>query len=200
MPLGAPGGLCSTGYVGHSSRMFCPAYFQIYTDIIYFAPLTSSFPSTLSRTQPTHSRTGSSASFSAAAAEASTRRDWIQLWMDEHDIGNGEDKGAPGPRPVSAKAIYRLADKLDLPALKLRAFQHICSQLTAQNIPAEVFSRFSSMFEDVRKVQVAFFLKHWSEIKKSDTMTQIWQQIRVGKHIGFEEGESGLTGRGSGTS
>jgi len=46
------------------------------------------------------------------------------------------------------------------------------------------------MFEDVRKVQVAFFLKHWSEIKKSETMTQIWQQIRVGKHIGFEEGES----------
>ena len=47
------------------------------------------------------------------------------------------------------------------------------------------------MFEDVRKVQVAFFLKHWSEIKKSETMTQIWQQIRVGKHIGFEEGELG---------
>lgn len=89
--------------------------------------------------------------------------------------------------------MYRLADKLDLPSLKLRAFQHICSQLTVQNIPAEVFSRFSSTFEDVRKVQVAFFLKHWSEIKKSDTMTQIWQQIRTGKHVGFEEG-TGIMG------
>ena len=38
-------------------------------------------------------------------------------------------------------------------------------------------------------MQVAFFLKHWSEIKKSETMTQIWQQIRLGKHVGFEEGE-----------
>lgn len=37
---------------------------------------------------------------------------------------------------------------------------------------------------------MAFFLKHWTEIKKSDNMTQIWQQIRLGKHIGFEEGES----------
>lgn len=46
----------------------------------------------------------------------------------------------------------RLADKLDLPALRMRAFQHIMSELTAQNIPAEVFSRFSSTFEDVRKV------------------------------------------------
>ena len=41
------------------------------------------------------------------------------------------------------------------------------------------------------QVQVAFFLKNWSDIKKSETMTQIWQQIRLGKHVGFEEGESG---------
>ena len=72
--------------------------------------------------------------------------------MQEHGIGDTDE--APGPRPVSAKAVYRLADKLDLPALKLRAFQHICSGLNAQNIPAEVFSRFSSMFEDVRKVRL----------------------------------------------
>ena len=35
---------------------------------------------------------------------------------------------------------------------------------------------------------MAYFLKHWSEIKKSETMMQIWQQIRHGKHVGFEEG------------
>jgi hypothetical protein len=75
--------------------------------------------------------------------------------MHEHGIDDSaNDEDSPlGPRPVSAKAVYRLADKLDLPALKLRAFQHISSQLTAQNIPAEVFSRFSSTFEDVRKVR-----------------------------------------------
>ena len=108
--------------------------------------------------------------------------------MDERGV-KSSGVGPLGPRPVSAKAVYRLADKLDLPALKIRAFQHICGQMTSQNIPAEVFSRFSSTFEDVRKVQVAFFLQHWQEIKKSETMTQIWQQIRVGKHVGFEEGE-----------
>lgn len=109
-------------------------------------------------------------------------------------------EGPVGPRPVSAKAVYRLADKLDLPALKLRAFQHIISQLTPYNIPAEVFSRFSTMFDEVRKVscrlrfttdiqvQLAYFLKNWAEIKKSDTMKTIWSQIRTGKHVGFEEG------------
>lgn len=74
-------------------------------------------------------------------------------------LGGSEEGGnvlaIVGPRPVSAKAVYRLADKLDLPALKLRAFQHIVGQLTAANIPAEVFSRFSSTFEDVRKVGIA---------------------------------------------
>jgi hypothetical protein len=40
-----------------------------------------------------------------------------------------------------------------------------------------------------RQVQVAFFLKHWGEIKKSETMQNIWKQIRDGKHVGFEEGE-----------
>ena len=40
---------------------------------------------------------------------------------------------------------------------------------------------------------MAYFLKHWSEIKKSETMMQIWQQIRHGKHVGFEEGMSQLS-------
>jgi len=120
---------------------------QLYTDIIYFAPLSSSFDHT--PILPTHSRAGIMSSF--PLPEAKDRREWIQQWMDEHGIGPDEEE-EPGPRPVSAKAIYRLADKLDLPALKLRAFQHILSGMTSSNIPSEVFSRFSSTFEDVRKV------------------------------------------------
>lgn len=159
--------------------------YWIYTDIVFFAPLSSSFM--VSTSPPGHGRTASTASFHTANGDGATRRDWIRQWVDER---GGTEEGATGPRAVSAKAVYRLADKLDLPELKLRAFQHICANLAAQNIPAEVFSRFSTTFEEVRKVQVAFFLKHWSEIKKSDTMTQIWTQIRLGKHVGFEEGES----------
>lgn len=131
-----------------------------------------------------------------------TRLDWIHRWMAEHDIdlppGPSSSSALSssfyelrlGPRPVSAKSVYRLADKLGLLPLKLRAFQHICVQLTSRNVPAEVFSRFSSTFEDVRKVEVACFLKNWGEIKKSETMMQIWKNIRHGKHVGFEEGKS----------
>lgn len=138
---------------------------------MYFAPLSSSFG------DPKATETGA----------ARSRREWTAQWLAERGMTHEAGEGPVGPRPVSAKAVYRLADKLDLPALRMRAFQHILGQLTPHNIPAEVFSRFSSMFDEVRKVQLAFFLKHWAEIKKSDTMTNIWSQIRSGKHVGFEE-------------
>lgn len=141
---------------------------QLYTDTIYFAPLSSSFDPTSTSTS-TRSRPSSiTAPPQSHSNEIRSRRDWIRVWMHEHGVSENEnmtdvtdDEDSPvGPRPVSAKAVYRLADKLDLPALKLRAFQHIASQLTAQNIPAEVFSRFSSTFEDVRKVSSSS-LAHW---------------------------------------
>nr|XP_018265738.1 uncharacterized protein I303_02110 [Kwoniella dejecticola CBS 10117]OBR87896.1 hypothetical protein I303_02110 [Kwoniella dejecticola CBS 10117] len=162
--------------------------YWIYTDIIYFAPLNSSFEHQLpsrrqsSATTPISGGTGPASGAGADAEMPRSRKEWIHRWMIEHEM-----ETRVGPRPVSAKAIYRLADKLDLPALKLRAFQHILGGLTAGNVPAEVFSKFSSTYEDVRKVQVAFFLRHWGEIKKSETMSGIWTQIRNGKHVGFEE-------------
>jgi hypothetical protein len=43
---------------------------------------------------------------------------------------------------------------------------------------------------DHMQVQVKFFLDHWSEIRASDAMRNIWQQIRLGRHPGYEEGWS----------
>lgn len=39
-----------------------------------------------------------------------------------------------GAVPCSAKAIYRLADKLGLSELKKRAYDHIIKSLTIQNV------------------------------------------------------------------
>lgn len=38
------------------------------------------------------------------------------------------------------------------------------------------------------QVQVRFFLDNWGEIRGSDAMRNVWQQIRLGRHPGFEEG------------
>lgn len=38
------------------------------------------------------------------------------------------------------------------------------------------------------QVEVAFFLDHWGDIRSSEAMRNVWQQIRLGRHPGFEEG------------
>lgn len=76
--------------------------------------------------------------------------------------------------------------------------------LTVENIAYEIFSHFTAAFEDIRKVrlliwfdniqlsshqaQVNFFLANWTDIRTSSSMRNVWQQIRNGRHPGFEEG------------
>lgn len=185
--------------------------YYLYTDSIVFSPLTSDFlaksasePVSASSTsnsdaqhQPqsgyspssSHNNNNSSSTAHGPAyqnhmlgenGEAShrSRSDWVRAWMHAN----------PGkPAPCSAKACYRLADKLGLTELRARAFQHIVKSLTVTNVPYEVFSSFSAAFEDIRKVQVEFFLMNWSEIKSNDAMRNVFQQIRLGRHPGFEE-------------
>lgn len=70
-------------------------------------------------------------------------------------------EGADRDLVASAKAIYRLADKLNIPVLKTRAFEHIVKSLTADTLPYEAFSAFSFQFSEVRKVQVDLLLANW---------------------------------------
>ncbi|KAI0263963.1 hypothetical protein BC834DRAFT_924778 [Gloeopeniophorella convolvens] len=162
--------------------------YYLYTDRIRFAPLSSTFLSVAPAAAGAQTPNDSQASLGnvaraagppeAHAGGASSRREWIQEWV----------RGNPGlPAPCSAKAVYRLADKLGLVELKARAFEHITKSLTVENVPYEVFSTFSATFEVVRKVEVKYFLDHWSDIRGSDAMRNVWHQIRLGRHPGFEE-------------
>ena len=38
------------------------------------------------------------------------------------------------------------------------------------------------------QVQVKFFLDNWGTIRTSDALANVWQEIRTGRHPGFEEG------------
>ncbi|KAH7885226.1 hypothetical protein F5I97DRAFT_1810553 [Phlebopus sp. FC_14] len=161
--------------------------YYIYTDIIVFAPLSSSFiastPEGMAKStvpvpsdSQSHVVDGQKAPLPVEAP--ATRREWIKRWRQSRP---------EWPAPCSAKAVYRLADKLGLLELKDRAYQHIQKSLTVENIPYEMFSPFAATFPDVRKVQMNYFLEHWGEIRSSDAMRNVWQQIRNGRHPGFEE-------------
>ncbi|VDB84639.1 unnamed protein product [Peniophora sp. CBMAI 1063] len=169
--------------------------YYLYTDIIHFAPLSSTFytmrgtvtapTQTVSESQVNlvggaSGKTGQSAADTSygQTVNSGSRKEWIREWTELN----------PGrPLPCSAKAVYRLADKLGLRELRERAFEHIKNGLTVENVPYEVFSTFSATYEAVRKVEVKFFLDHWTQIRTSEAMRNVWQQIRVGRHPGFEE-------------
>ncbi|EIN12541.1 hypothetical protein PUNSTDRAFT_118336 [Punctularia strigosozonata HHB-11173 SS5] len=176
--------------------------YYVYTDTIKFAPLSSSFintslpPADAASFRPATHRPSGTAEVSANGTGTGpgaprhtqpsdgqrsgdvSRKDWIAKWMKNHP-----DR----PTPCSAKSVYRLADRLDMLELKERAFQHIAKSLTIDNVPHEVFSNFSATFSQVRKVEVNYFLEHWAEIRSSPAMRSVWQQMRMGRHPGFEE-------------
>lgn len=58
------------------------------------------------------------------------------------------------PPLCSPKSMYRLADKYGLEELKKLAYDNICSQLTADNVLPEVFSKFTSRFSEIRELEV----------------------------------------------
>ncbi|KAK4702760.1 hypothetical protein P7C70_g3460, partial [Phenoliferia sp. Uapishka_3] len=93
------------------------------------------------------------------------------------------------PGPCGAKAIYRLADKIGLPELKERAYDHIVKSLTVQNIPYEVFGSFSLRFEEIKRVEIAFLLDKWNELRESSSLRKVFQfgLLRAGRFPGFEE-------------
>ncbi|KAF5315056.1 hypothetical protein D9619_007334 [Psilocybe cf. subviscida] len=160
--------------------------------LIVFAPLSSSFlgasdgrsgaaisaPDSLPSTPSEGSQISGGKQPVNAQDACLSRAEWIRAWMNEN----------PGrPAPCSAKSIYRIADRLDLSELKEKAEKFITKSLTVENIAYEVFSPFAAAFESIRKVEIEFFLSHWHEIRTSNTMKNVWVQIRNGRHPGFED-------------
>ncbi|QRV79089.1 The BTB (BR-C, ttk and bab)/POZ (Pox virus and Zinc finger) domain [Ceratobasidium sp. AG-Ba] len=162
--------------------------YYLYTDTIVFAPLKSQFmpssPPASSFAQailhlPVSSDGAPMNSPGMGVLRPDSagggRRGWVRDWES-----NNPDR----PSPCSAKAIYRLADKLDLGELKSRAFSHISKSTTEQNVLFELFSGFSAAFDDV---QMEFALAKWAEIRNGGSMRQITQELRSGRHPGYEE-------------
>jgi hypothetical protein len=89
--------------------------YYLYTDIITFAPLASSFipSSTAAIDTPRSSSHRSNSHLAGVAAmdgPVRGRREWIKTWIKEN---GGAEGHLAQPAPCSAKAIYRLADVSD---------------------------------------------------------------------------------------
>ncbi|KAF9779861.1 hypothetical protein BJ322DRAFT_346991 [Thelephora terrestris] len=76
------------------------------------------------------------------------------------------DWSAGKPPSPSAKSIYRLADKYDIPTLKERAMAHIRNNLDHCDIVGEIFSSFTYFFPEILSMQVSFLVNKMNEESK----------------------------------
>lgn len=170
--------------------------YYLYTDTVEFAPLTSSFLTSVS--QPEEGRVAAVDSNDSTMADSSMSSRTVisgfdafseerrrahmmrQSVIDAYCMANPSH-----PSPCSAKSMYRLADKLQIPDLKRRAQEHIANSLTVQNIVWEVFSGFNVRFPDVRKMETDFLLKHWPKVKRTKAMKTIFSRPMA--HPGLAE-------------
>ncbi|KAL1950799.1 hypothetical protein VTO73DRAFT_5923 [Trametes versicolor] len=182
--------------------------YYIYTDMIVFAPLSSTF---LAASSGSSAQGGSSVPATPAAltSEGQSSLGFSGFGVRSNQQQPSEtvasststiagprtrrdwvadwERNNPGrPRPPSAKSVYRLADRLGLQELKDRAFRHIVKSLTVENVAVEAFSAFSAAFEDVRKVQITFMFQNWMAVR-TGALANIGQLLRIGKLPGFEE-------------
>ncbi|KAJ7058668.1 hypothetical protein C8F01DRAFT_1146879 [Mycena amicta] len=94
----------------------------------------------------------------------------------------------PNAPQCSPKSMYKLADKYDLTELKSLSLASIRSQLSNENIVREVFSNFTSMFDEIKKMEVEFLLERLTEPRIRADVAEMLKTICDGK------GSSGAAG------
>ncbi|GAA6041205.1 hypothetical protein JCM8097_008342 [Rhodosporidiobolus ruineniae] len=124
----------------------------LHTERIVFHPLASNFTVELLK------RTASGDTVSLAS-----RRSYLLEQSETRDDAVG---------PASAHAIYRLADKLDLPDLKKRAKEAIVGGFTVENVLYELISTFAHQFDEMRDAAIKFAMANWDEVKKTPSFSR----------------------------
>lgn len=113
--------------VTYSYSTFRGLLHYLYTDSIQFAPLASTYYAARDHASATDQL------FPWPSRRAFLLAHSPQQQASSAGIGPGQAAG-----PCSAKAIYRLADKMGLAELKERAYEHIVQSLTPQNVSLDL--------------------------------------------------------------
>ncbi|KAG8852936.1 hypothetical protein FRB96_008455 [Tulasnella sp. 330] len=129
--------------------------FSLYTDDTTFGPLAS-----------TYHTDRTSANKNGTEFPYTSRRSYVQSRITPPKA----EARQKSPLPCSPKSLYKLADRLDLPLVKKRAFHAIKNSLNPRNVATELFGNFSSLFPEVRKIELDYLLGHWEEVSHSDTL------------------------------
>lgn len=84
------------------------------------------------------------------------------------------------PLPSSPKWIYRLAHLLGLDDHQKLALDAVLSSLTSKAAAAEFFSPVALAYDELRAVVLGYMKEHWAEVKGSEGIKKVIEEIRQG--------------------
>ena len=87
------------------------------------------------------------------------------------------------PNTCDTEDIYELAHRLDLEDLNQKALNFLKKTCNCKNITERVFSKFSSLYEEVDNVYSEFFQEHWLEVPKTSEFAQYFENLEVIRRI-----------------
>ncbi|GAA5954728.1 hypothetical protein JCM3765_003870 [Sporobolomyces pararoseus] len=82
------------------------------------------------------------------------------------------------PLSASLKSVYKLAHFLSLPALQELALNELSRQLTTDNVLLELLSGITSVYDEIRKLEVDFAVENKKEVKRSKGFKDTMEKLR----------------------
>jgi len=77
----------------------------------------------------------------------------------------------------SAKSMYRLCHRLEIPKLKTAALKHIEKSLTPKNITAEICSGFTSRFPEIQEIEKKYLKSQWNNVKNTPAFKELIAKV-----------------------
>jgi hypothetical protein len=115
-------------------------------------------------------------SFAPLSSSLSSDRDTSSDMM--HTDDNTDSTRLPSASP---KSVYRLAHLLELPKLVQLALNSIESQSIPSNVALELFGNLAGVYDDLRKVELDYFVANYAAVKATKTMDVVKQRAADGE-------------------
>ncbi|GAA5861471.1 hypothetical protein JCM5353_007427 [Sporobolomyces roseus] len=106
---------------------------------------------------------------SMSAEAIPSRRAWLVAQAEKAGRFSTDEE----LEPASPHAVYRLADKLDVPDVKELAKVAILEGFTVENVLYELISTFSHHYAEMQEAALAFCLAHWEEVKLTPAFERV---------------------------
>ncbi|KAI0783322.1 hypothetical protein C8Q75DRAFT_783650 [Abortiporus biennis] len=84
--------------------------------------------------------------------------------------------------PCSCKSMYRLAVMLDMEELKNLSLRFLTWQINSHTIVSEIFSDFTSRYEQVKEMELSYLVNHWDEINGSEAFLKKLSNLAAGDY------------------